>query len=390
LSNHPALAARTETIAPFFVMELVKRADQLAAQGAPIIHLSIGEPDFTAPPPVTRAVTEAAQSGQTQYTPAMGITPLREAIAGFYDSHWGQSVSPDQIMVTAGASAALSLACCALVNPGDGVLLTDPGYPCNRHFVSAFNGVPQMIECGPDQQFQMTSEAVESNWTDITRGVLVSTPSNPTGTSIAAPELEKILNAVRARGGFSIIDEIYLGLTYGDSQVSALHFGNDMVITNSFSKYFHMTGWRLGWLVIPPDMVSGFEKLAQNLYICASALAQRAAVACFNEESLQVYRERREAFRERRDYIVPALRSIGFEVPAEPDGAFYVYADISRFSDDSMTFALDVLDNAHVAMVPGADFGQADPKRYVRIGYANSMDNLKQAIDRLDKYLNKR
>ncbi len=389
MANNPAaLAARTEEIAPFFVMELVKRADALAASGAPIIHLSIGEPDFTAPPAVVKAVSDAAQSGQTQYTPAMGIMPLREAIAGFYESHWGVSVSPDRIMVTAGASAALSLACCALVNPGDGVLLTDPGYPCNRHFVSAFNGVPQMIECGPDQQFQMTNALVEANWTDSTRGVLVSTPSNPTGTSIAAPELERILQTVRARGGFSIIDEIYLGLTYGSDQVSALHFGDDMVITNSFSKYFHMTGWRLGWLVIPPDMLNGFEKLAQNLYICASALAQRAALACFEEQSLQIYRERREAFRERRDYIVPALRSIGFDIPAEPSGAFYVYADISKFSDDSMAFALDVLDHAHVAMVPGADFGQADPKRYVRIGYANSMDNLQEAIDRLDKYLN--
>lgn len=386
----PALAERTEQIAPFFVMELVKKADQLQARGASIIHLSIGEPDFTAPPAVVHAVSEAAQSGQTKYTPAMGIMPLRQAIADFYQSHWQVDVPAERIMVTAGATAALSLACCALVNPGDGVLLADPGYPCNKNFVAAFNGEPQMIACDPDSQFQLSDHLIRQNWRSNTRGMLVSTPSNPTGTSIAATEMQRMLETVRERNGFSIVDEIYLGLTYDGSAQTALTHGDDMIIANSFSKYFNMTGWRLGWLVIPEGLVPGFEKLAQNLYICASSLAQHAALACFEDQSLAIYRERHQAFKERRDYIVNALRSIGFLVPTEPDGAFYVYADISRFSADSMAFSLDVLENTHVAMVPGSDFGSADPKRYVRISYANSMENLKLAIERLDAYLNHR
>ncbi|MGC1441683.1 MAG: pyridoxal phosphate-dependent aminotransferase [Burkholderiaceae bacterium] len=385
----PTLAGRTEKIAPFYVMELAKKAEALQAAGAPVIHLSIGEPDFTAPPAVVQAVSDAARAGRTQYTPAMGIMPLREAIAEFYRSHWQINISPERIMVTAGASGALSLACCALVNAGDGVLLSDPGYPCNKHFVAAYDGEPQMVTCDAKSGFQLSDKLIREHWQANTRGILVSTPSNPTGTSVTTAEMGKILDTVRERGGFSIVDEIYLGLTYGsEPPQSALSHGDDMIITNSFSKYFNMTGWRLGWLVIPEPLVPGFEKLAQNLYICASALAQRAALACFEPDSLAIYHERHTAFRERRDYIVAALRKIGLTIPAEPDGAFYIYADISKFSDDSAAFALDILEKTHIALVPGMDFGTSDPARYVRISYATSMDNLKLAVDRLDKYLN--
>lgn len=379
----PPFARRCDHIAPFFVMELAKKAVALEEAGRPIIHLSIGEPDFTAPPAVLRALHRATDSGRTQYTDAAGTSALRRAIAADYHRRHGFDLDPDRVLVTAGASGALTLACAALVNPGDGVLMADPGYPCNRHFVAAFDGVAQGVATGPDNRFQLTAALVDAHWRENTRGVLISTPSNPTGTTMPEQTLARVIDDVRGRGGFTIVDEIYLGLTYGQTPRSALHLADDVLVTNSFSKYFHMTGWRLGWLIVPPGTLPTFEKLAQNLYICPSTLAQQAALACFEPESLAIYAERRAAFEQRRDFIVPALREIGFEVPVTPDGAFYVYADVSRFSDDSAKFAFDVLENAHVAIVPGADFGAHQPERYVRISYANSMENLRVAVERL-------
>lgn len=384
----PALASRTNHIDPFHVMELVKYANQLQESGRSIIHLSIGEPDYTAPEPVLDALNTAARAGRAKYTAAAGIAPLRQAIADDYRNKWQVEVDPDQILVTAGSSAALTLACAALVNHGDGVLLGDPGYPCNRHFIAAFDGQPQLIPTTAATRFQITQSLVESSWQDNTRGVLISSPSNPTGTSISSVEMGNILTTIRQRDAFAIVDEIYLGLTYDGDVSSALTHGNDMVVTNSFSKYFGMTGWRLGWLVIPPDWCPGFEKLAQNLLICASALAQQAALACFEPESQAIFAQRRDEFKKRRDYLVPALREIGLEIPAEPDGAFYVYVDISRFSNDSTAFAYDLIDKKGVALVPGKDFGKLNSNRYVRISYANSMENLQEAVERIRQYLN--
>ncbi len=382
------LASRTDKIAPFHVMELVKYASQREADGHSVIHLSIGEPDFTAPEPVVAALNKAGQSGQTRYTHAAGIMPLRQAIATDYQEKWGVTVDPDNILITAGASAALTLACAALVNPGDGVLLADPGYPCNRHFIAAFDGEPQLIPTAPASNFQLSRDLIDQHWQDNTRGVLISSPANPTGTSISTREMGNILSGIEAREAFAIVDEIYLGLTYNDDVSTALSHGNDIVITNSFSKYFGMTGWRLGWLVVPPQWQPAFEKLAQNLLICASALSQQAALACFEPESQRVFAQRREEFKKRRDYMVPALRDIGLEIPAEPDGAFYVYADIGRFSQDSTAFAYDLLNKTGVALVPGKDFGELNSNRFIRISYANSMDNLREAVARLGNYLN--
>lgn len=385
-----ALANRTNHIDKFHVMELMRYATRLEAEGKSVIHLSIGEPDFTAPDPVVRALHAAADEGRMKYTDAAGITPLREAIARDYQDKWQVNVDPDCILVTAGASAALTLSCAALVNPGDGVLIADPGYPCNRHYVAAFDGLPQLVPTSADTRFQLTHENVLANWQTHTRGALISSPANPTGTCIPTAEMGRILEAIRQKDGFAIVDEIYLGLTYQDDVKTALTHGNDMVITNSFSKYFNMTGWRLGWLVVPSEWRSTFEKLAQNLLICASSLSQRAALACFDPESQAVYEERKAKFKERRDYLVPALESIGLKVPAAPDGAFYIYVDISAFSEDSSRFAYDLLDDTGVALVPGKDFGVKDAEKYVRISYANSMDNLREAVDRINGFINKR
>jgi aspartate/methionine/tyrosine aminotransferase len=384
------LARRTEHIAPFQVMELVKHANALQAAGRPIIHMSIGEPDFGAAPAVKQALIDAIQTRDMPYTSAMGIAPLRAAISQYYQAHFNVAVAPERIIITAGASAALTLAAAALVNPSDQVMMTDPSYPCNRHFIAAFNGKPQLVTVGPTTRFQLTETLLQANWNENTKGVLLATPSNPTGTSIPTKELAAILDAVAQRGGYSIVDEIYLGLTYSNEPaVSALSMRDDIVVTNSFSKYFGMTGWRLGWLVVPEARVADFEKLAQNLYICPSTPAQYAALACFTQESMALFEARRREFQERKDYLVPALRQLGFIVPVEPDGAFYIYADCSAHTSSSAQFAMQLLEQADVCVVPGTDFGTADPARYLRFSYATKLAQIKEAMKRIETFLKK-
>ncbi|MBB2929857.1 pyridoxal phosphate-dependent aminotransferase [Paraburkholderia silvatlantica] len=381
------LAARVDEIQPFYVMELAKEAAKLERAGRDIIHMGIGEPDFTAPEPVVEAAAAALRRGVTQYTSALGIHALREAIAEHYQHAYGLAVDPARIVVTAGASAALLLACTALVDRDDEVLMPDPCYPCNRHFVAAAEGKPVLVPSGPQARFQLTAADVERLWSPRTRGVLLASPSNPTGTSIEPDELRRIVQSVRARGGFTIVDEIYQGLSYDTPPVSALSFGDDVVTVNSFSKYFNMTGWRLGWLVVPPSLVGAFEKLAQNLFICASALAQHAALACFEPDTLELYEGRRLEFKRRRDFIAPALESLGFTVPVMPDGAFYVYADCSNVAHpcagDSDALTRAMLHDAGTVMVPGMDFGVAAPHQYVRLSYATAYERLEEAVDRL-------
>ncbi|WP_347556646.1 pyridoxal phosphate-dependent aminotransferase [Robbsia sp. KACC 23696] len=369
-------------------MELSKRAAALAASGRDIISMNIGEPDFTAPEPVIAAAAEALRRGDTQYTHALGIPALREAIAAHYREAFGVDVAAERIIVTAGASGALLLACAALVNPGDEILMPDPSYPCNRHFVSAFGGTSRMIPSGPAQRFQLSAADVAGQWRERTRGVLLASPSNPTGTTIDAAELGRIVDIVRARGGVTIVDEIYQGLTYDGPAQTALTLGDDIVTVNSFSKYFAMTGWRLGWIVAPTSWVPAFEKLTQNLFICASAVAQHAALACFTPMARNICEQRRLALKARRDYLVPALKAIGFDVPVIPDGAFYVYADCSGVSHpasqdaDALSHAL--LEEAGVAAVPGLDFGTDAPRRYLRFSYATALPRIEEAVARMD------
>jgi len=385
-----ATASRLANIEAFHVMELAKQAAELERAGRHIIHMGIGEPDFTAPEPVVRAAEAAMRRGVTQYTGALGIHALREAIAGYYKTLYGIDVPARRVIVTAGASGALLLACAVLVEIGAEVLMPDPSYPCNRHFVAAFDGAARMIPSGPAERFQLTAAQVEANWNDRTRGVLLASPSNPTGTSILPGELDRILQAVRRRKGFAILDEIYQGLSYDARPVTALSLDDDVVTVNSFSKYFNMTGWRLGWLVVPDDLVPVFEKVAQNLFICPSAVSQHAALACFTPEALGIYEERKAEFRRRRDAIVPALESLGLRVPVMPDGAFYVYADCRGVNHpaagdaDRLTQAM--LHDAGVVMVPGQDFGPHTARDYIRISYATSMENIEEAMTRLRKF----
>jgi aspartate/methionine/tyrosine aminotransferase len=393
LADPVRFAARVAAIQPFYVMEMMKEARALELAGRDIIHMSVGEPDFTAPEAVVEAASSALRRGVTQYTNALGLTSLREAISGHYRSAYGLEVDPARIVVTAGASAALLLACMALVDRDDEVLMPDPCYPCNRHFVAAADGTPILVPSGPAERFQLTAAQVEAHWTPRTRGVLLASPSNPTGTSIEPAELARIVDVVRPRGGFAIIDEIYQGLSYDAKPVTALSLGDDIVTVNSFSKYFNMTGWRLGWLVVPPRMTGVIEKLAQNLFICASALAQHAALACFEPATLGIYEARRLEFGRRRDYIVPALRSLGFEVPVVPDGAFYVYADTRRVNHpaagDSDALTKAMLHDAGVVLVPGMDFGFHARRDYIRLSYATAYPRLEEAVERLGTFFRK-
>lgn len=386
-------STRAERIEPFYVMEVAKEAQQLARAVAgsrePMIFLNIGEPDFTAPPAVQEAAERAMRAGQTQYTNALGLDALRERISGWYAERFGLDVPARRIVVTAGASAALQLACLALIEAGDEVLMPDPSYPCNRHFVSAAEGRAVLIPTTFDERFQLSAAKVEAAWGPKTRGVLLASPSNPTGTSIAPDELRAIHEVVRARGGITLIDEIYLGLSYDEAfGQSALAIGDDIISINSFSKYFNMTGWRLGWMVVPDAMVAVVERLAQNLFICASTISQHAALACFEPGSIAEYERRRAEFRARRDYFIPALQELGLAVPVMPDGAFYAWADCTQAAHKlgvagSWDFAFELMRRAHLAITPGRDFGTADTGRFVRFSTANSMAQLQESVARL-------
>jgi aspartate/methionine/tyrosine aminotransferase len=381
-------ARRTAEIQPFVVMDVLARAHQLEAAGRRVIHMEIGEPDFTATPQVVEAAVRALRDGRSAYTATLGLPALREAIAAHYASRFSKQLAPARIAITSGASGGLLLTLALYVDPGDEILVPDPGYPGYRHMVRAFEGVAWPIRVSPASDFQPTLAMVRAAWGRRTRGVLLGSPSNPTGTVISRSELAKIARFVAARGGVLIVDEIYQGLVYGEKPggaplSTALGLPGEVVVINSFSKYFCMTGWRLGWVVLPTQRVREFEKLAQHLFIAAPTIAQHAALACFLPASLKILEQRRIEFQRRRDFLVPALERAGLIVPARPSGAFYVYA---RCPSDARQFTLELLESAGVAATPGIDFGANQTKRYVRFAYTRGMADLEEAAERLQRY----
>jgi aspartate/methionine/tyrosine aminotransferase len=382
LQRRIRLADRTYAVTPFLAMEFSKRAAVLEAEGHRVIKLNVGQPDFGAPPAVMSAMRDALEDGRTGYTPALGIWELRRAIAGHYAKTYGVEVDPGRVVVTAGASAALLLLTAALVNPGDEVLVADPSYPCNRHFLTSFGAEVTLVPTAPTTHYQLDAALVRQYWRPQTRGIMVATPSNPTGTSVPAVELAAICRHVEDHDGWRIIDEIYLGLQDGKPQ-TVLATDAEALVINSFSKYFGMTGWRLGWCVVPASMVPVLERLAQNYYICPSAPAQHAAVACFDEASIALCEQRRARLADRRALVLQGLQAIGLDVPVLPDGAFYVYIDISATGLDAMAFCERVLDEAHVALTPGYDFGHARAGAHVRLSYAAAEADLREALQRL-------
>ncbi|MFZ9233876.1 MAG: pyridoxal phosphate-dependent aminotransferase [Hylemonella sp.] len=391
------IAQRARRIAPFYVMEVAKAASEIARTSAssatPMIFLNIGEPDFTAPPLVQEAAARAVRDGKSQYTDAIGLPALRERISAWYGQRFAVQVPASRIVITSGASAALQLACLALIEAGDEILMPDPSYPCNRNFVSAAEGTAVLIPCSGQERFQLSADKVQQAWGRKTRGVMLASPSNPTGTSIEPGELQGIHAIVQAHDGITLVDEIYLGLSHDPRYAqTALAYDDQLISINSFSKYFNMTGWRLGWMVVPEALVPVIERLAQNLFICPNALSQHAALACFEAESLAEYERRRMEFKARRDYFIPALNQIGLPVPVMPDGAFYAWADCSAASSklgcqDSWDFAFALMQRAHVAVTPGRDFGHADTERFVRFSTANSLSALQEAVQRLKNLL---
>ena len=371
-------------------MELMARAQALEAQGRSIVHLEVGEPDFATAGPILEAARRFLLSGHVHYTAALGLRQLREAISDYYHTRYGLDVSPARIVVTAGASAALLLALAVLVNPGDEWLLPDPGYPCNRNLVRLLEGRPVSLAVDAASRYQPTAAGLAASWTPRTRGLLVASPANPTGTLLDPGAMATLAEAVAARGGALLVDEIYHGLTYGVDARSALELGEHIFVINSFSKYFGMTGWRLGWLVAPPGHVRQIEKLAQNIYIAPSTLAQHAALAAFHPETISILEARRQEFSRRRDVLLPGLRKLGFEIAAEPQGAFYVYAGSGALADDSSSLAEQLLTEAGVAATPGLDFGSNAPRRHMRFAYTVDRDRLEDALARIAAFLTSR
>lgn len=378
---------RAVTIESFKVMDLLKRARALEAQGFDVVHLEVGEPDFKTAKPIADAAILAIQAGHTQYTPAAGIPELRQKIATFYFQRYGVSVKPEQVLVTPGASGALLLAFALLVDAGQRIMMSDPSYPCNRQFLHFLEASAQLVPTGPEQNFQLTQSLIAEHWQSDTVGVLLASPSNPTGTLVPPAEMQAIAQQLKQLGGQLIVDELYHGLTYGMDAMTALQIDPDAFVINSFSKYFGMTGWRLGWLVAPEAAVKEMEKMAQNLFISPSTIAQYAALAAFEPESIQIFEQRREEFRVRRDYLVKGLLELGFIIPAQPEGAFYVYADASRVTDDSFAFCWSLLEENHIAVTPGADFGHVNASRYVRFSYTTSLEQIEKALSRMAKRL---
>jgi aspartate/methionine/tyrosine aminotransferase len=381
------LATRTQGISPFYVMELLRRAKQLEVQGLDVIHMEIGEPDFATPSTVIEAGANHLFTGDVKYTPAAGLTQLREKIAAHYRQQYEVNIAQERIFITPGASGAFLLAFGASLNQGEDVLMADPCYPCNSNFVRLFDGHPTTIPVDAATGYQLTEDLIQQHWTASTKGVLIASPSNPTGTMIDADTLKKSIHVVNSLRGCFYSDEIYHGLVYDAKASTALEFSDDVFVINSFSKYFGMTGWRIGWLIVPDEFIDATEKLAQNIFIATSTQSQYAALAAFDDRTLVELERRRAEFAERRDFLYDNLLRLGFDIPIKPQGAFYIYADCSKFTDDSYQFALDLLEAEAVAVTPGIDFGSNHPERFIRFAYTTSLDRMALAMQRLEKFI---
>ena len=381
------VAERMSRIQPFYVMDLLARTRELEAAGRDIIHMEIGEPDFDTPQPIIAAGQAALAAGRTHYTPAKGLQSLRETIARHYTTTYGLALSPERVIVTPGSSGALQLVLSALINPGDSVLLADPGYPCNRHFVELVDGKPIAVPVGSETGYQLTAEGVEQAWRPNTKAVMVASPSNPTGTLLSQTEMAALHAVVQRHGGVLIVDEIYQGLVYDEVGGTALSLADDVFVINSFSKFFGMTGWRLGWLVAPQPFIDPLDRLAQNIYLSAPTLSQYAALDAFSDEVLAILEQRRLEFKRRRDFLLPALRELGFAIPVTPQGAFYLYAGCDGITTDSYAFAQRLLEEAGVAVTPGRDFGFHRPESHLRFAYTTTLPRLQAGVARIRSFI---
>lgn len=381
------ISKRVQQISPFYVMDILARAKKLEQQGHDVIHLEVGEPDFVTPATIGKAAKQAIDQGKTFYTPATGLPALRQAIASYYQDKFAVTVAADRVVVTPGASGALQLVLASIIDPGQTVIMADPGYPCNRHFVCLLEGVAKQVAVDASSAYQLTHQIIEANWDDSTVAVLLASPSNPTGTLIDREEMRKIIQLVESKNAVLIVDEIYQGLVYDQIEFTAAEFSQNIFIINSFSKYFSMTGWRLGWLLAPEQFVGSLDRLAQNLFLAAPTVSQYAALDAFNSATLSIFDQQRDELRIRRDFLYAGLLELGFIIKAKPGGAFYIYADVSSFTGDSFTFCQQLLEKSYVAITPGLDFGEHHAEKYVRFAYTQPVEKLQRALERIRNFL---
>lgn len=381
------IAERAANIRPFYVMDLLARAKQLEVEGRSVIHLEVGEPDFATAKPIVDAGIKALRELKTHYTPALGLPELRQAIADYYQRKFNINIDADRVVVTPGASGALQLALSVLADAGDEVLLSDPGYPCNRNIAEVLGVKSKSIPVTAESNFQLSDKHVREHWSVNTRAAMVASPSNPTGTVIEQQQMKTLLESVEEAGGHLIVDEIYQGLVYDTDDYTALSFSDDVFVINSFSKYFGMTGWRLGWMVVPEDYIDAIDRIAQNIFLAPSTIAQHAALVAFEAETGEILQRRAGIFKERRDYMLPVLCEMGFKIPVTPQGAFYIYADCSAITDDSFKWCHDLLEAEGVAVTPGIDFGDYEANTHVRFSYTRPVDELERAMCRITRFI---
>ncbi len=378
---------RIDLIEPFRVMQLLERARQLEAGGRHIVHMEIGEPDFPTPEPVLQAARQRLDSGQNFYTPSTGAPELQQALSQWYAGQYGLDIAPERILITPGTSGAFSLIYAVLLEAGESVLLSDPGYPCQRNFIRLAGGEPLNIPVGPATRYHLSADLVETNWRESTRAALIINPSNPTGTLIDETELSAIAGVCAEKDGWLISDEIYHGLTYGVNPPCALQSGQseNTIVVNGFSKRWAMTGWRIGWVIVPEGLIDPARRVMQNIFISAPTLSQFAGIAALGAD--REVEAMRQAYDERRCFLLEALPKPGFDIVVEPQGAFYIYANVRSLTDDSRAFCWDILERAGVAITPGEDFGAYQSAQHVRFSYATSMDNLKEGVRRLSQHI---
>jgi len=385
--NFSQISKRMQNISPFHVMDLLAQAKQLEADGHDVIHLEVGEPDFSTPQAINNAAIDAINAAKTKYTPATGLPELKQKIAGYYQQRLNTPLNPENIMITPGASGALQLALSVLVDGGQSVIMADPGYPCNRHFVRLLDACAQSIAVGEGTQYQLTHKLIAQYWQENTAAVLIASPSNPTGTLIDRDEMQKIIEVVESKNGVLLVDEIYQGLVYEQADFSAASLSRNIFVINSFSKFFSMTGWRLGWLIVPDDFIEPVDRLAQNLFLAPPTISQYAALSAFEDDTLAVLDKQRDELNKRREFLLKGLIDLGFEIPVKPAGAFYIYANVSKFTNNSFDFCNALLHRSHVAITPGIDFGEHKASQHVRFAYTQKIEKLQLALDRIGDFL---
>jgi len=379
-------AKKALAMKPFLAMDVLERAQELEQQGRTIIHLEVGEPDFPTPEPVKTAAIQALNQDKTHYTHSMGLLELRQAVADHYHEKYSVSFSPEQVIITSGTSPALLLACAALLNPGDRMLLTNPGYACYANFISFCDGIPDLVEVNEDDGFQYDPKTLQKRISPATRGILINSPANPTGTLLAAEQMQEIAGLEIP----VISDEIYHGLVYEGQAHSILEYTDEAFVLNGFSKLHAMTGWRLGYLIAPKPYIRTLQTIQQNFFIAASHFGQEAAIVALKSAQVQQSIEKmKETYNQRRQYMLQRVRGMGLTVKTEPTGAFYVFANARAFCDNSYEFAFEILEKAGVGVTPGIDFG-SNGEGFIRFTYANSMENIREGMDRLEDFLHTR